>query len=148
MENRLREMFLGTFYHTLETNRRVTLPKAFRDESANWIISRGFDGGLLLFPESQFAEELKRLETSAISKKDNRDLLRLLTNEATLVAPDSLGRIQLPEYLTKFAGLNENIVITGSLHYVEIWDRDLYHQYLERIEPTVQEIAERIHDHE
>lgn len=139
-------MFLGTYYHSLESNRRVTLPKAFRDRSEEWIVSRGFDGGLFLFEPSGFQTELEVLNKSSLTRKDNRDLTRLLTNEATAVTPDQLGRIQLPEYLTEFAGLQKAVVLVGSMKYIEIWDRDRYHDYISHLEPEAEAIAERL-DH-
>lgn len=139
-------MFLGTYYHSLESNRRVTLPKAFRNQSKTWIVSRGFDGGLLLFEEENFLKELAAINNGSLTHKDNRDLTRLLTNEATRVTPDQLGRIQLPEYLTSFAHLTKAVVVVGSLKYIEIWDRDTYHRYITRLEPEAENIAERIED--
>lgn len=139
-------MFLGTYYHALEANRRVTLPKAFRKETERWVVTRGFDGGLLLMPEEGFLTQLEQLKNGSLTRKDNRDLTRLLTNEAAPVVPDSLGRIQLPEYLTKFAKLHEMCVVVGSLNFVEVWDRDLYHEYIAKLEPQAEAIAERLHD--
>lgn len=140
-------MFLGTYYHSLESHRRITLPKVFRDQATEWVISRGFDGGLLLQPQAQFETELHRITNRSLTDKDTRDITRLLANEAVMVNPDSAGRIQLPEYLTTFANLHDICVIIGSLNYVEIWDRDLYHEYIQNLEPQSEQIAERLaHD--
>ncbi len=148
MVDRLREMFLGTYYHALEANRRITLPKAFRAQTTEWVVTRGFDGGLLLLPEAGFLTQIALLENGSLTRKDNRDLTRLLTNEAARVTPDSLGRIQLPEYLTKFAKLDAAVVLVGSLNYIEVWDRDTYHQYIDKLEPQAEAIAERMNEHE
>lgn len=139
-------MLLGKYYHTLEANGRISLPKQFRTEHQNWIVTRGLDGGLFMFGETVFQQELDKLNERTFTKKRNRDFVRLLTNEAKQVAPDTTGRVQLPEYLIEFAGLTKNVVIVGSLTKVEIWDRERYHAYLDKLEPEAESIAESLDD--
>lgn len=137
-------MFLGTYYHTLEEHRRVSIPKAFRQIEENWIVTRGLDGGLYLIPMESFESEMRTLEARTFTKKRNRDFIRLMTNEAQMVSPDANGRIQLPEYLTNRANLRKELVIIGSLNRVEIWDRETYHQYVDTIDARAEEIAEQL----
>lgn len=139
-------MFIGKYYHTLEDSRRLSLPKKFRLEHQNWVITRGLDGSLFLFTAESFAQEIEKLEARTFTKKINRDFIRLMTNEAHQLQHDANGRIQLPEYLTDFAQLNKQVVIVGSLSRIEIWDRDLYHTYLETIEDKAEEISEQLED--
>jgi MraZ protein len=138
-------MFLGKYYHTLEANRRISLPKAFRQQAKQWVVSRGLDGGLFLFPQNTFAKELQSLAERTLTDKDHRDFARLMANEAAEVSPDKSGRVQLPEYLTDFAKLTKDIVVVGSVQYIEIWNRDRYHQYLDKLEPKAEAIAQRLH---
>lgn len=137
-------MYIGKYYHTVEDKGRVSLPKAFREKSDSWILTRGLDGGLFLFEAEQFASELKKLEARSFTKKTNRDFIRLMTNEAVEVNPDKNGRVQLPEYLNTFAHITKNVVIVGSYSYIEIWDRDIYHTYLESLETQAEDIAESL----
>ena len=137
-------MYIGKYYHTVEDKGRVSLPKAFRVKSDSWIVTRGLDGGLFLFETEQFAVELKKLEARSFTKKTNRDFIRLMTNEAIEVSPDKNGRVQLPEYLNSFAHISKDVVIVGSYAYIEIWDRDTYHTYLEGLEANATTIAESL----
>lgn len=137
-------MFLGKYYHTLEANGRISLPKAFREQAPEWIVTRGLDGGLFLFDKTTFARELQQLQERTLTHKQTRDFARLMANEASEVAPDKNGRIQLPEYLTAFAHMTKDIVVIGSVNYVEIWDRDQYHTYVASIEPQAEAIAEAL----
>lgn len=137
-------MLLGKYYHTIEANGRISLPKQFRSEHEHWIVTRGLDGGLFLFPEQVFQQELNQLGERSFTQKRNRDFVRLMTNEAKQVSPDNTGRVQLPEYLIEFAGLKKDVVIVGSLNKLEVWDRARYHQYLDQVEPAAEEIAESL----
>lgn len=137
-------MLLGKFYHTLEANGRLSLPKKLRDTHTEWVVTRGLDGGLFLIGSKQFAQELDSIAQRTLTHQAHRDFIRLLTNEAVEVKPDSIGRVQLPEYLIQFAQLKKEIVIVGSLTRVEIWDRDRYHQYIGSQESRANELADTI----
>ena len=138
-------MFIGTYYHTLEEQGRVSLPKAFRSTADSWIVTRGLDGGLFVFTADNFQEKLNKIsENHVFTKKAHRDFVRLMTNEAQAIEVDNNGRVNLPDYLIKFAHLNKDLVVVGSLDYIEVWDRDLYHQYVDQLETNAEEIAEKV----
>ena len=138
-------MFIGRYYHTIEAKGRISLPKKFREEETQaFVITRGLDGGLYVFPEVTWKEEVEQLTTRTFTKKDHRDLVRLMTNDAQVVEVDHLGRILIPEYLREFAHLEKQAVIIGSFNKIEIWNTELYHTYIEQVEKNAEEIAERI----
>ncbi len=137
-------MFIGKYYHTLESKGRISLPKKFREKSSNWVITRGLDGGLFLFTAEAFFLHLEKLQQSSLTKKKHRDYLRIMSNEAVEIEIDTNGRVHLPEYLIEFAKLEKEIVIVGSLHYVEVWDRETYHNYIDIVEEKAEIIAESI----
>lgn len=141
-----KNMFIGRFYHKLEAKNRVSLPKSFRAIEKNWVLTRGLDGGLFLFREKDFEIEIQKLSERTFTRKDNRDFIRLMTNDAIRVAVDQNGRVLLPEYLTAFAAVKKDVVIVGSYSRVEIWDQKHYHSYIETIEKSAEKIAERIPD--
>jgi len=135
-------MYIGKYYHKLEEKGRVSLPKAFRTTHQKWVVTRGLDGGLAVWDEAQFAQMLSELQTVSFTKKKQRDLTRLMTNEAQAIQPDASGRIQLPEYLIQLAELKKNLVVVGSHNHIEIWDLDRYHKYIETLEPQMESLAE------
>lgn len=141
-------MFIGKYYYSLEEKGRVSLPTEFRQENNSWVVTRGLDGGLFLFRESDFQNQLQNFLLRTFTKKIHRDFVRLMTNEAKVVTPDKNGRVQLPEYLITFAKLQKAVVLVGSLEKIEIWDRDIYHNYIDSIESKAEEIAEQLEKHE
>lgn len=136
------KMLIGTYYHTLEENGRVSLPKNFREESTEWVITRGLDGCLFLFTKHQYAEEMKTISGSSFTKKSNRDFTRLMATEAYEVELDKNGRVQLPEYLIDKASLKKHVAVTGNFSRIEIWDREAYHGYVDSLENSAETIAE------
>ena len=139
-------MFIGRYYYTLEAQGRVSLPKAFRNQAEAWVVTRGLDGGLLIFKEEDFTKQLAELSERTFTRKVHRDFIRLLTNDAAELQPDGNGRVHLPEYLIEFAGLQKEVVIVGSYQYLEVWDRDRYHTYLETLEKDPAHLAEKVSD--
>lgn len=138
-------MFIGKYYHKLEPNGRVMIPRNFRTEEA-WVVTRGLDGSLFLFPAAEFEKEIKNFADRSFTKKINRDFIRLMANEAQAVSVDKQGRVQLPEYLIDFAQFSKDLVFVGSVSRVEIWDQATYHTYLDTIENQAEAIAEQIED--
>ncbi len=141
-------MLIGKYYHHLEAKGRLSLPAKFREVNQQWIVTRGLDGCLFLLQESNFKKELEKIAQSSFTKKANRDLLRLMTNEAQEINADQNGRVNLPDYLIKFAGLQKNVVVVGNLNHLEVWDQEKYHHYIEQIEPQAETIAESIKQNE
>jgi MraZ protein len=138
-------MLIGTYYHTLEEHGRISLPKVFREKTSRWVATRGLDGGLFLFPASGFQNRLAKInEANTFTKKASRDFIRLMTNEAQEVQADKNGRVNLPNYLIGYAGLKKNVVVIGSLEYVEVWDRTAYHKYVDGLEKNAENIAETL----
>lgn len=141
-------MLIGKYYHHLENKGRLSLPAKFREVSQAWIVTRGLDGCLFLLQESNFKQELDKIAQSSLTKKANRDLLRLMTNEASELEVDDNGRVNLPNYLIEFANLKKEVVVVGSLNHLEVWDQEKYHNYIDQIESQAEDIAESIIDHD
>lgn len=137
-------MFIGKYYHSLEENGRVSLPKEFRDQEKDWIITRGLDGGLFLFRALTYQNELKKLSERSFTTKAHRDFIRFMANEAKQITADLNGRVLLPDYLIKYAKLTKQLVVVGSYQWIEIWDRKEYHSYLETLENQATQLAEKL----
>jgi len=147
-------MFIGRYYHTVEDKGRLSLPKPLREtaqqqlnstqDEPSWIVTRGLDGGLFLFLEKTFQQQLADLADRTFTKKHNRDFLRLMTNDAQQVITDGQGRINLPQYLADQAQIKKQVVIVGSFQYVEIWSVEVYHSYLDQLSPQAEQIAEKL----
>ena len=136
---------IGTFYHALEQKGRLSVPKKFRTYfEGRVVITLGLDGCLFVFHTKQFEHLLDDQSHLSVASKRARDWTRLLTNNATEVEVDTLGRILVPENLRHKAGINKQVVIVGSLNRLEIWDQTTYHAYVSEIEKNKEIIAEAI----
>lgn len=125
-------MFIGTYYHTLESQNRVSVPKTFRQElSVGSVITYGLDGCLFIFTADSWSKLVAKLETLPLTSKPARDFLRLLTYHASALDTDKLGRTHLPENLLRVSGITKDVVFAGALTRVEVWDKTRYHAYVD-----------------
>jgi MraZ protein len=60
-----------------------------------------------------------------------RELKRLLHNNSHDAELDSANRVMIPAQLIRYAGLDKDVVVTGSGECLEVWDRAAYTAYNE-----------------
>ena len=56
-------------------------------------------------------------------------------NGATIIEPDSAGRILIPANLKDHAGLEKDIVLVAAVNKLEIWDSNKYKQLFDSFSP-------------
>ncbi len=144
-DNLRKTMLIGEFTHNLDEKKRVAVPAKFRKEiGKSAVITRGLDNCLFVYPLKEWEEVAERLSSLPSGKSDNRNYARLFLAGAVDVSLDSMGRILIPDYLKKFAGLKDKVVITGVYKKLEIWDEDAWEKYKNRIEKQTDILAEKL----
>ncbi|MDP3900188.1 MAG: division/cell wall cluster transcriptional repressor MraZ, partial [bacterium] len=57
---------------------------------------------------------------------------------------DGQGRILLPEYLRKYAGIDKKAIVAGIYNRIEIWDAGKWERYSKENEKNSVKIAEEL----
>jgi MraZ protein len=136
---------IGRYYHALEQKGRLSVPKSFRETLGDEpVLTQGLEGCLFLFSNKQWQSTIEQVAKQPLTTKKSRDWARYLSNTAVVSEPDNQGRILIPDYMQRFAKLTKKVVVVGSLNRVEIWDQELYHQYLDQVSANVETIVEGI----
>ena len=116
-------MFLGTYEHSLDAKGRVILPARFRDElEAGAYLAKSLDGCLALYTADEFEKVAQDMQEKARRGGAERNAVRSFAAGATEATPDRQGRITIPAHLRQYAGLERDLVVTGVITRVEIWD--------------------------
>lgn len=118
-------MFMGEYNHAIDTKGRLIIPSKFRDElGEEFVVTRGLDGCLFVFPNDAWQEFENKLRTLPLTNKGARQFSRFFVAGAALCELDKQGRILLPATLREFAGLDKDVVLTGMMDRIEIWSKD------------------------
>lgn len=138
-------MFIGEYSHNLDDKGRVAVPAKFRALlKGGAVVTRGLDDCLFLYTKKEWQELASKLAKLPLNKANTRAFARLMLAGAMDVDFDNQGRIMLPEYLRKFAGLNKNLVIAGLYDRLEIWDETAWNKYKKGAEKKSVDIAEAL----
>ncbi|MFA5124336.1 MAG: division/cell wall cluster transcriptional repressor MraZ [Patescibacteria group bacterium] len=139
-------MFIGQYNHNLDDKGRVAVPAKFRPELKKAVVTKGLDNCLFLYPQKEWQKMAEGIADLPIDKSGNRAFSRSMLAGAAEVEFDKQGRIILPDYLRRFAGLSKNVVIAGLYNRLEIWDEARWNSYQAETEKSYNEIAEALHD--
>ena len=138
-------MFIGEYSHSLDDKGRVAVPVKFRAAlKGGAVVTRGLDNCLFLYTKKAWQELAVKLAAQPIGKANTRAFARLMLAGAMDVDFDNQGRIMLPEYLRKFAGLKKKLVIAGLYDRLEIWDEVAWSKYKRGTEKKSAAIAEAL----
>lgn len=138
-------MLLGEFKHNLDIKGRMAIPAKFRDKlEAGAIITRGIDNCLFVFANNEWEILAKKLVSLPLAQANSRAFARLMLAGATDVELDGQGRILIPDYLRKYAGLSKSVVVTGLYNRIEVWDEAAWNTYKVKTESSSEEIAEQL----
>jgi MraZ protein len=138
-------MLIGEFRHNIDEKRRIAIPSKFRRElGKRAVITRGLDKCLFVYPLAEWEKVAEKLSALSTGQSETRNFVRLIFAGATDVSIDSLGRILIPDYLRKFAGLKDKVVIAGVYKRLEIWNARYWEDYKGRTEKQTDFLAEKL----
>lgn len=120
-------MFLGEYRHTIDDKGRLTIPAKYRAFlAAGMVITRGLDRNLMAFSLEGFEELAARVKNLPWGDPSAREFRRRVFSGAVDLVPDRQGRVLLPPYLREFADIEADVVITGMMDHMEIWNSEAW----------------------
>jgi len=132
--------FFGTYEHTLDAKGRVILPARFRAAFIEGgFLSQNHDGCLALWTPEQFDRQMQDKEAHESEGRLERNHARLWAANSHEVELDRQGRMAIPGRLREFAGLRENVLVTGIMNRVELWDPG---RWEDKVGPEEQRLAD------
>lgn len=139
-------MLIGAYLGQLGEKRRTAVPKRFLEElGEKLVIAKWYEGCLVLVSTDWWEALLDRLTGgSRVASLGVRDIERFILGSAFEVAPDSQGRIVIPEILANFAELTQELVFLGLGNRAEIWAKEAWEKKAEEIGATTREFIENL----
>lgn len=138
-------MFMGQYEHSIDTKGRIIIPVKYREDLGElFVVTRGLDGCLFLYPQNEwqsFVEKLQQLP----SNQNTRNIQRQFLSKAMEVTLDKQGRILIPALLREAASLEKEVVFVGMMNRVEVWDKGrLEEQEMEQDDAVLEEALDNL----
>ena len=138
--------FRGSYKHSIDHKGRVSIPARFRrllsgDASETFVILRGFDAFVSLYPADEFKRLEDRLRSRSFSDQTARRYQRLLLLDSRDETLDAQGRVAIPPSLIAHAGLKKEVLVNGVLDHIEIWSPEAFEKYMASSDRTYEDMA-------
>ena len=123
-------MFIGEYNHALDSKNRMIIPSKLREElNGKFVITKGLDGCLYVYPINEWTKLEEKLKTLPLTDKNARAFVRFFFSGACEIELDKQGRGLIPQNLKEYAKINKEIVSIGVLSRVEIWSKERWQEY-------------------
>ncbi len=141
--------FRGTFEHALDAKHRLTVPAKFRAALSGGVVlaaspetnSNAPRSIAIWTPDDYDRYTTRTLDSLSPIAPKARELRRFFFNYSHDTELDSANRVMIPPPLMRYAGLDREVVVTGSGDCLEIWDRASYQSYSEDVLVRIPDIA-------
>jgi len=132
--------FIGEYEATLDAKGRFLLPAGFKKqlpegEGLQFVMNRGFEKSLALYPIKNWEPLFTDISKLNDFDPKVREFRRYFLNGATMVEPDTAGRLLVPPNLKVHANLQKDIVLVAAVNKIEIWDSNTYKQFFDSFSP-------------
>lgn len=139
-------MLIGEFNHGMDNKNRIIIPSKLREDlGESFIISKGLDGCLYIYPKAEWITFETKLKSLPLTSKDARQFSRFFFSGANEMEPDKMGRILIPQSLLEYAGIVDEVVSVGMMNRVEVWSKEKWKAYNDS-EMDMDDIASKMNE--
>lgn len=140
-------MLTGEFNHSIDAKGRLIIPSKLRESlGEHFVITKGMDGCLFLYPDDEWKSFEDKLRTLPLTNRKARDFKRFFLGSAVDGEVDKQGRVLLSSALREHAHLEKEVVLAGVLDKVEIWSKEAWEARTADIEENIEDIANDMED--
>ena len=135
---------MGEYHHSIDEKGRIIIPSKFRyDLGESFIVTRGLDGCLFVYPKSEWENIVKKYKELP-NVKDARNFMRFFLSGAVNAEFDKQGRINISTPLANYAGLKKDCVVIGVNDRLEIWSKERWEEFMNQNEENFSDMADNL----
>ncbi len=124
----------GEFDCKLDEKSRLRLPstllRQLGDAGNNFVINRGFEKHLILYPKEVWVQRTNEINQLNINNTQHRQVIRYFYRGASELVLDSASRILLPKSLVEYAEIESDVMVFAYQQIIEIWSKLNYEQMI------------------
>lgn len=122
--------FRSRFEHNLDAKGRLSFPSRYRDVLRQYdsevLMVTAWNNHLRVYPVSEWLEIEAKLLSQGKEQPGLASFVRLIVSGITDISLDKQGRLLLPVSLRNDANLTKEVVLSGMVDWVEIWDKEAW----------------------
>lgn len=136
---------MGEFSHALDEKGRIIIPARLRDDlDAHFVMTKGLDGCLFLYPMGEWKKLEERLKALPLTNASARAFQRLFLAGAQDVEVDRQSRVTIPPRLREYAAVVKEVVLVGVSNRVELWALERWQAYQTQAQAGYEDVAEKM----
>lgn len=137
-------MFIGEYHHSLDNKGRIIIPSKLREDLGNnFITTRGLEGCLYIYPETNWNLIINKYKELP-DTKDKRYFMRIFLSGASASELDQQGRVNIPSPLIDYAKLEKDCLIIGVDDHLEIWSQTEWEKFISNNEEKFSDLADTL----
>ena len=137
-------MFIGEYHHSLDNKGRIIIPSKLREDLGNnFITTRGLEGCLYIYPETNWNLIINKYKELP-DTKDKRYFMRIFLSGASASELDQQGRVNIPSPLIDYAKLEKDCLIIGVDDHLEIWSQVEWEKFISNNEEKFSDLADTL----
>lgn len=140
--------FSGEYESKIDPKGRLILPARLKANlpvasGNNIVITRGFESCLVLYPELEWRKVFSKVSGLNEFNEEYRNFQRNFFRGMTEAELDSNARFLIPKTMQRYAQIESEAVMVGLGNRIEIWNPELYDQFLIKDQKEFSRLAEK-----
>lgn len=140
---------LGEYDCKIDAKGRMRLPSALLNQfeegqSQRFVINRGFENCLVLYPMDVWAEKSAEVDRLNDYVKKERAFKRYFYRGAQEVNVDSADRVLIKKALLEHASIDKEVILAAMNETVEIWSKQKYDEMIGDEPENFSDLAESV----
>lgn len=121
--------FFGEFTHSLDSQRRVAVPREWRGkgDDVRFILFPGRNS-LMLIPFAAFRDFLVKARKVSFANREAQEALARIGAKVQECVCDKQGRITILQRLLDSLGITDQVVMVGAFSTIQIWHPETWNQ--------------------
>jgi MraZ protein len=142
-------LFRGRYETTVDAKGRTSLPARFREivhstDDPRVVITTALEPCLVVYPYTEWSTFEKKLAERSTFDRNITRIKRLYVSGAVECSLDSHGRVLVPPLLRSYAGITHDVVWSGMVSYIELWDSTRWQEAFSGAQHNAEELAEAL----
>ncbi len=139
----------GEYKCKLDAKGRLRMPSTLLRQLGGsgphtFFVNRGFESCLMIYPKDVWDRNLEKINELNVYRTQERNFIRYFFRGVSDVTTDAADRILINKGLLSYAGIERAGVLFAYLDRIELWNEQVYFDWLNREPQDFAQLAEQV----